>query len=57
MWIWIIIIAVVIGAILGYLGSDGKDSGSNAAQGAMAGGCMAGGCIMHVSATSGASTL
>lgn len=42
MWIWIIIIAVIIGAIWGYL-SEGD--GGGAAAGAVAGGCLAGNCL------------
>ena len=46
MWIWIIIIAVVIGGIIGFINSDGDSS--EAAGGAMAGGCMAAGCIGRI---------
>lgn len=42
MWFWIIIIAIIVGAIFGYLNS-GKSE--DAIEGAMAGGCMAAGCI------------
>ena len=42
MWIWIIVIAVVIGGIWGYLNSNG-DAG-DAFGGAAAGGCLAAGC-------------
>lgn len=45
MWIWIIIIAVVIGAIISYLQS-GK--GEDAASGALAGGCLAAGCLVRI---------
>lgn len=38
MWIWIIVIAVIIGAIVGFA-SSGKSE--DAASGALAGGCMA----------------
>ena len=38
MWIWIIIGACAIGAIIGFLSSD-------AAGGALAGGCIAIGCL------------
>ncbi len=45
MWIWIILIAVAIGAFLGYA-ENGKSE--DAVGGAMAGGCMAAGCIMRI---------
>ncbi len=45
MWIWIIVIAVVIGAFIGYA-QEGKSE--DAVGGAMAGGCMAAGCIMRI---------
>ena len=38
MWIWIIIIAVIIGAIIGFAQSGEKE---DAVDGAMAGGCLA----------------
>lgn len=43
MWIWIIIGACAIGAIIGFLNSDGDSS--DAAGGALAGGCIAIGCL------------
>lgn len=46
MWFWIIVIAVVIGGIMGYVNSDGDSS--EAAGGAIAGGCMAAGCIGRI---------
>ncbi|WP_300814033.1 hypothetical protein [uncultured Bacteroides sp.] len=45
MWIWIIIIAVIVGAIIGFSNS-GKTE--DAVDGAMAGGCLAAGCIMRI---------
>ncbi|WP_297273019.1 hypothetical protein [uncultured Bacteroides sp.] len=45
MWIWVIIIAVIIGAIIGFSNS-GKTE--DAVEGAMAGGCLAAGCIMRI---------
>ena len=45
MWIWIIVIAVVIGALWGY--SENGNSG-DALGGAMAGGCMAAGCLTRL---------
>lgn len=51
MWIWIIIIACVIGAIYGLLSSDGSNSGGDALGGAMAGGCMAVGCLSRLAIT------
>ena len=42
MWIWIIIIAVVIGAIIGFAQSGEKE---DAMGGAMASGCFAIGCL------------
>ena len=47
MWFWIIVIAVVIGGIIGALNSDGN-SGESAASGAMAGGCLAVGCLTRI---------
>lgn len=49
MWIWIIIIAVVIGAAVGYFNS-GKSEGAaeGAAGGAMAGGCLAASCLARI---------
>ena len=47
MWIWIIIGACVIGAIIGFFGSDDK-SGADAAGGALAGGCMAASCLARL---------
>ncbi len=46
MWIWVIVIAVIIGAIWGYFASDGE--GGGAAEGAMAGGCMAANCLFRI---------
>lgn len=46
MWIWIILAAVLIGGIWGFLSSDG--SSSDAVGGAMAGGCMAVGCLVRL---------
>ena len=46
MWFWVIVIAVVIGAIIGFLNSDGE--GGGAAEGAMAGGCLAASCITRI---------
>ncbi len=45
MWIWVILIAVAIGAIVGFA-QDGKSE--DAVGGAMAGGCMAAGCLMRL---------
>ena len=45
MWIWIIVIAVVIGAIVGYLQ---EGNGEDALGGAMAGGCMAASCLVRI---------
>ena len=45
MWIWIILIAVAIGAFIGYAQEGRSD---DAVEGAMAGGCMAAGCIMRI---------
>lgn len=43
MWIWVIIIACIIGAIIGGMSSD-----NSAAEGALAGGCMAFGCLARL---------
>ena len=48
MWIWIIIIAVIIGAVIGYLNS-GKSE--DAACGVMTGGCMSAVCILQIAIT------
>lgn len=48
MWIWIIIIAIIIGAVVGYLNSGKSEE---AAEGAIAGGCLAAGCIMRIAIT------
>lgn len=42
MWIWIIIIAVLIGAIIGFAQNGEKE---DAMGGAMAGGCLAASCL------------
>lgn len=42
MWIWIIIIAIITGAIIGFAQSGEK---KDAMGGAMAGGCLAVGCL------------
>lgn len=49
MWIWIIIGACIIGAIVGFLNSD-DNSSADAAGGALAGGCMAIGCLGRLAA-------
>lgn len=46
MWIWILIIAVIIGGIWGWLNGDG--SGDDSLSGAMAGGCLAGNCLFRL---------
>lgn len=46
MWIWVIIIACVIGAIIGFASSD--DKGEGALQGALGGGCLAMGCLARI---------
>ena len=45
MWIWVIIIAVIVGAAIGYFNS-GKSE--DAASGALAGGCLAAGCLVRL---------
>lgn len=45
-WIWIIVVAAVIGAAIGFF--SGKGDGEDAAQGAMAGGCMAASCLLRL---------
>lgn len=48
MWIWVLIICAVIGAIIGMCGSDNKEKGEGAVSGAAAG-CMTGGyCLLQV---------
>lgn len=48
MWIWIIIIAVIIGAIFGASSSEDGEKGAGAASGAFAGGMMAIGCLARL---------
>ena len=48
MWIWIIVIACVVGAIIGFVSSDGDNAGDDAAGGALAGGCLAVGCLTRL---------
>lgn len=45
MWIWVILIAVAIGAFIGFA-QEGKSE--DAVGGAMAGGCMAAGCLLRL---------
>ncbi len=45
MWIWVIIIAVAIGAFIGYLNRGDVE---DALGGAMAGGCLATGCLIRI---------
>ncbi|MBE6307094.1 MAG: hypothetical protein E7084_05505 [Bacteroidales bacterium] len=49
MWFWIIVIAAIIGAIIGYINDNGKEGG------AAAGGCMgamfAGNCLFQLAIT------
>lgn len=47
MWFWIIVIACVIGAIIGMVNSD-SDAAEGAASGAFAGGCLAVGCLARL---------
>lgn len=47
MWIWVVIIAVIVGAVFGMLSGDGN-SKENAAGGALAGGCLAIGCLARI---------
>lgn len=49
MWIWIIIIAAVIGAIWGSINDDGK--GEGAAAGGCAGAMLAGNCLFRLAIT------
>lgn len=48
MWIWVIVIACIIGGLIGFIGSDGQNAGSDAAGGELAGGCMAAGCLVRI---------
>ncbi len=45
MWIWVIIIAIVIGAIIAYIFSGKKEE---AIQGGLFGGCLATSCIIQI---------
>lgn len=45
MWIWVIIIAIIVGAIFGYMSSG---EGEDAINGALAGGCLAAGCLWRI---------
>lgn len=48
MWIWIIIIAIIIGAILGALNSDDGEKGAGAFSGAIAGEMGCGYILFHI---------
>lgn len=48
MWLWIIIIAILIGAVIGIFSSNGKNPKSDAASGAFAGGCLAMSCLVKL---------
>ena len=49
MWFWIIVIAAIIGAIIGYINENGKE-GSAAAGGCM-GAMFAGNCLFQLAIT------
>lgn len=49
MWIWIIIIACIIGALIG--AANGENKSEDAVTGAMAGGCIAAGCLWRIALT------
>lgn len=51
MWFWIIVIACIIGAIIGFFGSDGDNAGEGAAGGCLTGGCMAASCLGRLALT------
>ena len=48
MWIWILIIVIALGGILGYLGSDSNEKGKGAVSGAIAGGIGCGYVIFSI---------
>ncbi len=48
MWIWIIIIAVIIGGIWGYLSSDEDKKGADAFSGAVVGGIGCGYVLLQI---------
>lgn len=48
MWIWILIIVITIGAILGYIGSDSNEKGKGCLGGALAGGIGCGYIIFSI---------
>lgn len=48
MWIWILIGAIVIGAIIGFLNSDSGNAKEDATQGALMGGCLAASCLVRI---------
>lgn len=49
MWIWVIIIAVIAGGIIGACSPDNEKE--DALGGAMAGGCIAMGCLARIAIT------
>jgi hypothetical protein len=51
MWLWIIIIAAIIGALFSGCSSDSDNAGEDAARGALAGGCLAAGCLLRLAIT------
>ena len=46
MWLWIIIIAAIIGGIIGFFGGDGNSD--DALEGCLGGGCMTGYCLGRI---------
>lgn len=48
MWIWLIIIAIIVGAIWGALTSDKGESGAGAISGAIAGGMGCGYLLLQI---------
>lgn len=48
MWIWVIIIAVIIGGLIGFIASDGNSTKEDTLGGMFAGGCMAAGCLVRI---------
>lgn len=48
MWIWILIAAVIIGGIIGYISSNDKNKGENAIGGALVGGIGCGYVLFNI---------
>ncbi|MCD8303838.1 MAG: hypothetical protein LUC86_03285 [Prevotellaceae bacterium] len=48
MWFWVVVIIAVIGGVLGFLLSDGKDKVGDTLGGCLGGGLLAAGCVWRI---------